>query len=138
MEEFPFQNSRRIPHPKYRPDIDGLRALAILCVIIFHGFPAWLHGGFIGVDIFFVISGFLITTIILNGLEHRTFSFSAFYCHRVKRIFPALLLIFVACLGFGWFTLFSDEYEQLGKHIASGAAFLSIPLAPEELALREI
>ena len=62
-------------HPKYRPDIDGLRAIAVLSVVGFHAFPEWVHGGFIGVDIFFVISGYLISTIIFENLEKNSFSF---------------------------------------------------------------
>ena len=117
--------SEDLIHPKYRPDIDGLRAIAVLSVVIFHAFPKAIKGGFVGVDIFFVISGFLISTIILNGLEQGTFRFSNFYSRRVKRIFPALLLVFIACLGFGWFALLAEEYKQLGKHVAGGAGFVS-------------
>ncbi|MDD5586847.1 MAG: acyltransferase family protein [Alphaproteobacteria bacterium] len=112
-------------HAKYRPDIDGLRALAVFSVIGFHAFPGWVKGGFIGVDIFFVISGFLISGIIFDGLESGKFSFTGFYARRIKRIFPALLLVLAACYAFGWFALFSDEYKQLGKHIAGGAGFIS-------------
>lgn len=112
-------------HPKYRPDIDGLRAVAVISVVIFHAFPEWIKGGFIGVDIFFVISGFLISTIIFENLDKGTFSFSEFYARRVKRIFPALLLVLIAVLVFGWFVLLADEYKQLGKHVASGAGFIS-------------
>src|SRR5450830_2138955 len=112
-------------HPKYRPDIDGLRAIAVLSVIIFHAFPSLLKGGFIGVDIFFVISGFLISTILFSSLEKDQFSFAEFYARRVKRIFPALLLVLLSCYIFGYFVLFADEYRQLGKHIAGGAGFIS-------------
>ena len=80
-------------HPKYRADIDGLRAIAILSVVIFHAFPDLMKGGFIGVDIFFVISGFLISTIIFENLDKGTFSFAEFYARRIKRIFPALLIV---------------------------------------------
>jgi len=114
-----------LSHPKYRPDIDGLRAIAVLAVVVFHAFPDWLKGGFIGVDVFFVISGYLISTIIYENLERGTFSFSEFYARRIKRIFPALILVLIACLSFGWFVLFADEYEQLGKHIGAGAGFIS-------------
>ncbi|MGZ0078001.1 acyltransferase family protein [Methylomonas sp. YC3] len=114
-----------LSHPKYRPDIDGLRAIAVLSVIAFHAFPSSLQGGFIGVDIFFVISGYLISTIIFQNLEKGTFSFTEFYARRVKRIFPALILVLVACYVFGWFALFADEYKQLSKHIAAGAGFVS-------------
>ena len=101
----------------YRPDIDGLRAVAVLSVVGFHAFPDWVKGGFIGVDIFFVISGYLISSIIMGGLERNTFSFAGFYSRRVRRIFPALLTVLAACLVLGWFVLLADEYSQLGKHI---------------------
>lgn len=110
---------------KYRADIDGLRAIAVLSVVGFHAFPFWIQGGFIGVDIFFVISGFLITTLILTQLKINTFSLIEFYGRRIKRIFPALLLVLTASYAFGWFVLLADEYKQLGKHIAGGAAFIS-------------
>ena len=113
-----------LTHPKYRPDIDGLRAIAILAVIIFHAFPKKIPGGFVGVDIFFVISGFLISSIIFSSLERARFSLVEFYVRRVKRIFPALILVLVSCLVFGWFVLFVDEYKQLGKHIAAGSGFI--------------
>jgi peptidoglycan/LPS O-acetylase OafA/YrhL len=110
---------------KYRPDIDGLRAVAVLSVVAFHAFPGWLTGGFIGVDIFFVISGFLISTIIFENLERGAFSFSDFYARRIRRIFPALLLVLLASYAFGWYALLSDEYKQLGKHMSAGAGFVS-------------
>ena len=112
-------------HPKYRTDIDGLRAVAVLSVVVFHAFPALIPGGFIGVDIFFVISGFLISTILMRELELGTFSFAAFYGRRIRRIFPALLTVMAACLAFGWFALFPDELKQLGLHAAGGAGFMS-------------
>ncbi len=114
-----------LTHPNYRPDIDGLRALAVLAVVGFHAFPDWVRGGMIGVDIFFVISGFLISTIIFGSLERGDFSFKAFYVRRIRRIFPALLTVMTACFVFGWFALLADEYKQLGKHIAAGAGFVS-------------
>lgn len=97
----------------------------MLSVVAFHAFPALMKGGFIGVDVFFVISGFLISTIIFDSLEKGTFSFSEFYTRRVKRIFPALLVVLIASYVFGWFALLSDEYKQLGKHITAGAGFVS-------------
>lgn len=114
-----------ITHPKYRADIDGLRAVAVLSVVGFHAFPDFIKGGFIGVDIFFVISGFLISTIIIENLARESFSFVDFYSRRIKRIFPALLSVLILTSIFGWFTLTADEYKQLGKHIASGSAFAS-------------
>lgn len=112
-------------HPKYRADIDGLRAVAVLLVVGFHAFPIWIKGGFVGVDIFFVISGFLISTIIFGSLERNSFSFIEFYGRRIRRIFPSLLLVLIASFSFGWFALLADEYKQLGRHIAAGAGFVS-------------
>lgn len=120
-------------HPAYRPDIDGLRAIAVLFVIIFHAFPRALKGGFIGVDIFFVISGFLITTILLKGLHTENFSFIDFYTRRIRRIFPALILVLVSCLIFGFFYLLSDEFHRLGKQTAGGAAFIANFLLKNEV-----
>src|SRR4029078_10282619 len=106
-------------------DIDGLRAIAVLSVVLFHAFPSLCPGGFVGVDIFFVISGFLISTIIFANLERDTFSFFEFYSRRIRRIFPALVLMLAASYAFGWFALYADEYRQLGKHVAGGAGFVS-------------
>lgn len=119
--------SKKLPalnHPTYRPDIDGLRAVAIISVVLFHAFPDLIPGGFIGVDIFFVISGYLISTIIFSSLEHDRFNLYEFYLARIRRIFPALILVLIASLVFGWHVLFSDEYSQLGKHAAAGAGFI--------------
>src|SRR3954468_15797382 len=82
----------------YRPDIDGLRAIAVLSVVTFHAFPFLLPGGFVGVDVFFVISGFLISGIILRDLERGSFTYRDFYARRVRRIFPALATVLLACL----------------------------------------
>jgi peptidoglycan/LPS O-acetylase OafA/YrhL len=111
--------------PYYRPDIDGLRAVAVLAVIGFHAFPQWAPGGFAGVDIFFVISGYLISTIILTAVNAGRFSFATFYARRIKRIFPALIAVLAACYAAGWFLLYAGQFEQLGKHIAGGAGFVS-------------
>lgn len=108
----------------YRAEIDGLRAFAVLSVLGFHAFPLWFKGGFIGVDVFFVISGFLITSHIFERLNEDTFSISDFFQRRIRRIFPALILVMVSSLLFGWFVLLADEYSQLGTHVASGAAFI--------------
>lgn len=115
----------RLKHPKYRPDIDGLRAVAVLAVVAYHAFPRLLHGGFVGVDVFFVVSGYLISTIIYQGLADGSFSFLVFYGRRIRRIFPALILVLAGCLVFGWIALISEEYKQLGEHIAGGAGFVS-------------
>lgn len=108
---------------KYRPDIDGLRALAVLAVVLFHTGLNWLPGGFIGVDIFFVISGYLISGIIIQGLEKGSFSFATFYTRRVKRIFPALVLVMAASWAAGMVLLLPDELMSLGRHILAGATF---------------
>ncbi len=110
---------------KYRPDIDGLRAFAVCVVLIFHAFPEFLPSGFVGVDVFFVISGFLISGIIFDALKKNSFSFLDFYARRIKRIYPALILILIVDLIFGWFLLYSDEYKQLGNHVSRAAVFLS-------------
>ncbi len=117
--------SSALSHPKYRADIDGLRAIAVFSVVIYHAFPTWLRGGFIGVDVFFVISGFLISTIIFGNLETGRFTFKDFYLRRINRIYPALLVVFLFCFMTGWFALLPDELAQLGKHIAGGAGFVS-------------
>lgn len=110
---------------KYRPDIDGLRAFAVLSVVIFHAFPNTLLGGFIGVDVFFVISGYLISAIIIRDIKSNNFSFLNFYKKRILRIFPALIVVLFFCYYVGWKTLFPQEFSALGKHIAGGAGFIS-------------
>ena len=116
-------NSRTGAAAAYRPDVDGLRAVAIGSVLLFHAFPSLFPGGFIGVDIFFVISGFLITGNIYRGIESGSFSISGFYLRRVRRIFPALLLVLTCCLLAGWMLLSHVEFMQLGKHTAAAAGF---------------
>jgi peptidoglycan/LPS O-acetylase OafA/YrhL len=111
--------------PHYRADIDGLRALAIVPVVAFHAFPAAVPGGFIGVDVFFVISGYLISHVIFGSLKSGTFSFSNFYARRIRRIFPALIVVLAASLAWGWFQLFASDYARLGKHAAGGAGFVA-------------
>jgi peptidoglycan/LPS O-acetylase OafA/YrhL len=117
--------SRTASQLGYRPDIDGLRAIAVLAVIGFHAFPDWIRGGFVGVDVFFVISGYLISTILLAGMERDSFRFSQFYIRRIRRIFPALIVVLLTCMVAGWLVLFSVEYKALGKHVAGSAAFVS-------------
>ena len=120
-----LSNSSALSLPKYRSDIDGLRGVAVLSVVAFHAFPSWLKGGFIGVDIFFVISGFLISTIIFENLNKKKFSFSNFYARRIRRIFPALLLVLFFFLILGWFIFLADEYKQISKHTMAGIGFVS-------------
>jgi peptidoglycan/LPS O-acetylase OafA/YrhL len=114
-----------LTHPKYRADVDGLRAIAVLSVVAYHAAPQRVGGGFIGVDIFFVISGFLISTIIFENLQCDSFSFIEFYSRRIRRIFPAFIIVLATCFAAGWFLLLPAEYKQLGKHIAGGAGFIS-------------
>ena len=109
---------------KYRSDIDGLRALAVLSVVIYHVSPQSLPGGFLGVDIFFVISGYLISLIVFREQAAGTFSFADFYARRARRLFPALAVVLLATIVFGAFALFADEYQRLGKHAASVIVFL--------------
>lgn len=113
-----------LTHPTYRADIDGLRAVAVLSVVAYHA-GGKVPGGFIGVDIFFVISGLLISTILFENLERGTFSFAEFYRRRIRRIVPALVVVLVATLGLGWVLLLDDEFRKLSEHVAAGAAFVS-------------
>jgi peptidoglycan/LPS O-acetylase OafA/YrhL len=117
----------------YRPEIDGLRAFAVLSVVAFHAFPELIRGGFIGVDIFFVISGFLITSHIFENLDKGQFNLPEFFARRIRRIFPALIVVLASALGFGWFVLLADEYAQLGKHILSGTTFVINFVLAEEI-----
>lgn len=109
----------------YRPDIDGLRAIAVSAVVVFHAFPRLVPGGYVGVDVFFVISGFLITGILLNEVTQGHFSILRFYVRRARRLFPALAIVLLTVVVFGWFSLLPLEFELLGKHILGGAGFVS-------------
>ncbi|MBX9468287.1 MAG: acyltransferase [Rhizobium sp.] len=109
----------------YRSDIDGLRALAVVAVIIFHYFPTWLPGGLVGVDIFFVISGYLISGHIVQQMQTDRFSLLDFYSRRVRRIFPALIVVLIFSLCFGWMVMSVDAFGLLGKHVAGGADFVA-------------
>src|SRR5690242_7608441 len=111
----------------YRSDIDGLRAVAVMAVVIFHAFPdeKWLTGGFIGVDVFFVISGYLISKILILEIEQNRFSLAAFYGRRIRRLFPALAVCLAAVLAYGFLVMMPSELAQLGKQVFFGAGFLS-------------
>ncbi len=110
---------------EYRADVDGLRAVAVMAVIGFHAFPSLFPGGFVGVDVFFVISGYLITRILLRESDGAGLRIGSFYARRIVRIFPALALVLATCLFAGWHTLLAAEYKQLGKHVLAGAGFVS-------------
>ncbi len=118
-------NSASTIHPTYRRDIDGLRAVAILSVLVFHAFPTLLPGGNNGVDVFFVISGFLITNVIVHQLDQQHFSLRDFYARRIRRIFPALTVVLLAVAIIGYLCFFPIEYLDLGHHIAAGAGFFA-------------
>lgn len=109
----------------YRPDIDGLRAVAVTLVILVHAFPNVLRNGFIGVDIFFVISGFLITNILLTQLNDGSFNLGDFYVRRANRILPALIAVLIASLVFGWVALYSNEFRLLAGSVATSAGFVA-------------
>jgi peptidoglycan/LPS O-acetylase OafA/YrhL len=113
------------PSDRYRPDIDGLRAIAVMLVVCFHAFPEAMPGGFIGVDIFFVISGFLITGIIARELDQQRFGLLAFYARRIRRIFPALIVMLSATLVLGWLWMLPAAYAQLSADVFASAAFVS-------------
>ncbi|MFL5785226.1 MAG: acyltransferase family protein, partial [Bacteriovoracaceae bacterium] len=104
---------------------DGLRAICVLAVILFHAFPIVIPGGFLGVDVFFVISGYLMTILITSGLQEGTFTFREFFSRRVKRIFPALFVTLVMSLAIGWTTFYPDEFAGLLDQISAGALFFA-------------
>ncbi len=114
-----------LTRPAYRADIDGLRALAVLGVLFYHAFPQWVGSGFIGVDVFFVISGYLIGTIVMDSCAAGTLSLREFYARRIRRIFPALLVVLPSCFALGWLLLVPEDYMRLGIYIAAGAGFSS-------------
>jgi peptidoglycan/LPS O-acetylase OafA/YrhL len=113
------------PSDRYRPDIDGLRAVAVTLVVLYHAFPEAMPGGFVGVDIFFVISGFLITGIIARELDLRRFSLLGFYNRRIRRIFPALIVVLSAVLVLGFLWMLPAAYAKLSADVFASAAFVA-------------
>ncbi|WP_350600893.1 acyltransferase family protein [Pseudomonas sp. 65/3-MNA-CIBAN-0223] len=109
----------------FRKDINGLRAIAVIAVVLFHFNADWMPGGFAGVDVFFVISGFLMTGIIFKGIELKSFSILRFYVDRGNRIIPPLAFVCISLLIFGWFYLTPVDYRALGKHVFSSMGFVS-------------
>ena len=110
---------------KYRAEIDGLRALAVLPVILFHAGFEWFSGGFVGVDVFFVISGYLITTIIISEMAEGKFSIVNFYERRARRILPALFFVMIACLPFAWLLLTPYDLKDFGQSLVGVSTFSS-------------
>ncbi|MGM9425541.1 acyltransferase family protein [Hydrogenophaga sp. MI9] len=109
----------------YRPDIDGLRAIAVVAVILHHSFPHAIQGGFVGVDIFFVLSGYLISQKLLEDLQHGQFGIAGFYARRIRRILPALLVVMAATLAAASLVLLPLDLMRLGRHAMSAAVFAS-------------
>ena len=110
---------------KYRAEIDGLRALAVLPVILFHAGFEWISGGFIGVDVFFVISGYLITTLIISEMAEGKFSIVNFYERRARRIIPALFFVMTSCLPFAWLWLLPGDLKDFGQSLVAVSTFSS-------------
>jgi peptidoglycan/LPS O-acetylase OafA/YrhL len=109
----------------YRPDLDGLRGFAILLVVVYHAFPTLRTGGFIGVDVFFVISGYLITQIVIGGLRAKRFELAEFYRRRVRRIVPALLVVMSACCLVAWLLFLPGELQWFSRSLSWCALFLA-------------
>ncbi|MGX9892707.1 acyltransferase family protein [Francisella orientalis] len=110
---------------KYYKHIDGLRALAVLAVVLFHLDISWVKSGFLGVDIFFVISGFLITIIIIRDLENKTFSIKAFYLRRMRRILPAFIVVLIFSTVFAWLILLPQDLRDYSKSLVSALGSFS-------------
>ena len=118
-------NQKKPSSIKYRADIDGLRAVAIVPVILFHGGLPFVSGGYVGVDVFFVISGFLITSLLIEDIDAGTFRMSSFWLRRARRILPALILVMAACLVAGWFLTFPADYVRLVQSALAQTLFAS-------------
>ncbi len=111
--------------PNYQRHVDGIRCWAVLAVLIFHGFPHALPGGFVGVDVFFVISGYLISGIIFRELEAGIFHFSTFYARRFRRLLPAFLIMTLTVSAVSYFIFLPDEMASFGKHLMGAASFMT-------------
>ena len=110
---------------KYRSEIDGLRALAVVPVILFHAKFQLFSGGYVGVDIFFVISGYLITTILINEIENKTFSIVNFYERRARRILPALFLVLMISIFFAWIWMLPSQMKDFSQSVSAISLFVS-------------
>ena len=109
----------------YRPEIDGLRSLAVVPVILFHAGFELFSGGFVGVDVFFVVSGYLITTILIEDIENKRFSIVNFYERRARRILPALFFVMLVCIPFVWIWMLPTQMKDFSASIFSASVFLS-------------
>jgi len=124
-----FVNSSFMSSIKYRPEIDGLRTVAVLPVLLFHLGCKWIPGGFLGVDVFFVISGYLITAIILKNFHAQRFSLKQFWMKRIRRIFPVLSVMVIVTLTASFFVSFRPNLISYGKiSFASILSFSNIAL----------
>jgi peptidoglycan/LPS O-acetylase OafA/YrhL len=110
---------------KYRKEIDGLRAIAVVSVIFFHAGFTFFGGGFVGVDVFFVISGYLIASNIIDDIENKSFSFLNFYEKRARRIVPALFFMILFTLPFAWFGMLPHQLKEFAESLVSVALFAS-------------
>ena len=108
--------------PKYRSDIDGLRGISIVAVVLFHARVPGFDGGYVGVDVFFVISGFLITSILLQRTGQDS-EFAAFYERRIRRLFPALFGVLICCTAISAFLLLPDELDRFGQSLVATTLF---------------
>src|SRR5210317_992878 len=110
---------------KYRAEIDGLRAIAVIPVILFHAGFEVFSGGFVGVDVFFVISGYLITTILIEDIENKRFSIVNFYERRARRILPALFFIMLVCIVFAWMWMLPSQFKDFSRSFIAVSLFAS-------------
>ena len=110
---------------KYRAEIDGLRALAVVPVILFHAGFELFSGGFVGVDVFFVISGYLITTILIEDIENQRFSLVNFYERRARRILPALFFVMLVCIPFAWMWMLPSQMKDFSQSLVAVSLFAS-------------
>jgi peptidoglycan/LPS O-acetylase OafA/YrhL len=125
IDEHVWMNPARHSSVAYRPDIDGLRGIAVIAVVLYHAFPSLVPGGFMGVDVFFVISGFLISSIILEDLRQGRFLFARFYAARIRRIFPALIVVLASCLFLAAGLFLGTEFRNFSRHVAGASGFVS-------------
>jgi hypothetical protein len=110
---------------RYRPEVDGLRAIAVLPVILFHAGAPWFGGGYVGVDVFFVISGYLITSILVEDLERGRFSLARFYERRARRILPALFFVLACTSVAAWVLMVPSQFEEYARALVAVVFFVS-------------